>query len=228
MKISEIFYSIQGEGVLNGVPSAFVRTTGCNLRCVFCDSPQTSWDPQGQSLTLAEIVLQTNAFNTKYIVITGGEPFLQNELAQLCQAYRENNCHITIETAGTVFAHLNCDLLSISPKLSNSVPIERENGKYKLKHDELRLQPDVTRKLMEMADYQLKFVINSPTDILEVHQFLKLLGKVEKSKVLLMPEGIIREELDIKSKWLVELCKQEGFRYCPRLHIDLYGNKLGT
>lgn len=228
MKISEIFYSIQGEGILNGVPSAFVRTTGCNLRCVFCDSPQTSWAPQGQNLTLAEIVLQTNAFNTKYIVITGGEPFIQNDLAQLCQIYREKGCHITLETAGTVFAKVDCDLLSISPKLSNSVPHLRENGKYRERHDELRLQPEVTRKLMEMADYQLKFVIDSPEDILEVHQFLNLLGKVEKSKVLLMPEGIIREELDLKSKWLVELCKKEGFRYCPRLHIELYGNTLGT
>ena len=228
MKISEIFYSIQGEGILNGVPSAFVRTTGCNLRCVFCDSPQTSWNPEGETLSLDAIISKTNLFNTKHVVITGGEPFLHHDLNDLCIKYNELGYHITLETAGTIFQKVQCNLLSISPKLSNSTPHERENGKYKLRHDELRLQPDVVRKLMDISDYQLKFVIDSPEDTTEVREFLKSLGKIEKSKVLLMPQGITREDLDKKSKWLVELCKEEGFRYCPRLHIDLYGNKLGT
>jgi len=228
MKISEIFYSIQGEGVLNGVPSAFVRTTGCNLRCVFCDSPQTSWNPEGETLSLDAIISQTNLFNTKHVVITGGEPFLHHDLNDLCIKYNELGYHITLETAGTIFQKVQCNLLSISPKLSNSTPHHMENGKYKLRHDELRLQPDVVRKLMDISDYQLKFVIDSPSDTNEVREFLKSLGKIEKSKVLLMPQGITREDLDKKSKWLVELCKEEGFRYCHRLHIDLYGNTLGT
>ena len=228
MKISEIFYSIQGEGILNGVPSAFVRTTGCNLRCVFCDSPQTSWNPEGETLSLDAIISKTNLFNTKHVVITGGEPFLHHDLNDLCIKYNELGYHITLETAGTIFQKVQCNLLSISPKLSNSTPHHMENGKYKLRHDELRLQPDVVRKLMDISDYQLKFVIDSPSDTNEVREFLKSLGKIEKSKVLLMPQGITREDLDKKSKWLVELCKEEGFRYCPRLHIDLYGNKLGT
>jgi len=228
MKISEIFYSIQGEGILNGVPSAFVRTTGCNLRCVFCDSPQTSWNPEGETISLDDIVAKTNLFNTKHVVITGGEPFLHHDLNDLCIKYKELGFHITLETAGTLFLKVECNLLSISPKLSNSTPHHRENGKYKLRHDEIRLQPDVVRKLIDIADYQLKFVIDSPEDTIEVRDFLKSLGKIEKSKVLLMPQGITREDLDKKSKWLVELCKEEGFRYCPRLHIDLYGNTLGT
>jgi 7-carboxy-7-deazaguanine synthase len=228
MKISEIFYSIQGEGILNGVPSAFVRTTGCNLRCVFCDSPQTSWNPEGETLSLDDIVAKTNLFNTNHVVITGGEPFLHHDLNDLCKKYKELGYHITLETAGTIFQKVQCNLLSISPKLSNSTPHHMENGKYKLRHDELRLQPDVVKKLMEISDYQLKFVIDSPEDTTEVREFLKSLGKIEKSKVLLMPQGITREDLDKKSNWLVELCKEEGFRYCPRLHIDLYGNTLGT
>jgi 7-carboxy-7-deazaguanine synthase len=228
MKISEIFYSIQGEGIFNGVPSAFVRTTGCNLRCVFCDSPQTSWVPEGINFSIEDIVAKTNPFETNHVVITGGEPFLQPELVELCSKYKELGYHVTVETAGTLFQNVQCDLLSISPKLSNSTPQLRENGKYKLRHDEIRLQPDIVRKLMDMAEYQLKFVIDSPADTKEVHDFLKSLGKFEKSKVLLMPQGITREDLEKKSHWLVDLCKVEGFRFCPRLHIDLYGNTPGT
>ena len=228
MKISEIFYSIQGEGILNGVPSAFVRTTGCNLRCVFCDSPQTSWVPEGINFSIEDIVAKTNPFETNHVVITGGEPFLQPELVELCSKYKELGYHVTVETAGTLFQNVQCDLLSISPKLSNSTPQLRENGKYKLRHDEIRLQPDIVRKLMDMAEYQLKFVIDSPADTKEVHDFLKSLGKFEKSKVLLMPQGITREDLEKKSHWLVDLCKVKGFRFCPRLHIDLYGNTPGT
>ncbi|HXU50202.1 MAG TPA: 7-carboxy-7-deazaguanine synthase QueE, partial [Candidatus Binatia bacterium] len=125
MKISEIFYSVQGEGMLTGVPSVFVRTSGCNLRCTWCDTPYTSWQPEGEERTIDSIVREVNGYNAAHVVITGGEPMIAPAIAELTQALTQ---HITIETAGTVFVDVRCDLMSISPKLANSTPIERDGG----------------------------------------------------------------------------------------------------
>lgn len=229
MKIAEIFYSIQGEGILTGVPSAFVRTTGCNLRCVFCDSAYTSWDPQGESRTLEAILNHLDGYPTRHVVLTGGEPMLQPEIVPLSQELRRRGYHITIETAGTLYRPVECDLASLSPKLSNSIPWEREGGRFALRHDSLRLQPDVLRTFLEKsASYQLKFVIDRAEDLEEVQELLKMLPPVDASRVLLMPQGITTQGVNEKAVWIVELCKQYGYRYCPRLHIDLFGNKRGT
>src|SRR5437588_2737253 len=99
MKVSEIFFSIQGEGRLTGVPSAFVRTTGFNLRCSFCDSEYTSWQPVGETMTVAEVLARLAAFPTRHVVVTGGEPMIVPEVEPLCAALRERGCHITVETA---------------------------------------------------------------------------------------------------------------------------------
>ena len=76
MRIAEIFYSVQGEGNLLGTPSVFIRTSGCNLRCVWCDTPYTSWKPEGRDWALREILAETKHYDTRYAVITGGEPLL--------------------------------------------------------------------------------------------------------------------------------------------------------
>src|ERR1700674_3462346 len=101
MKISEIFYSIQGEGILAGVPSVFIRTSGCNLRCVWCDTPYTSWAPEGTDMSVANILSHVVATHG---VVTGGEPMIAPDIVALTEALRAANKHITIETAGTVFA----------------------------------------------------------------------------------------------------------------------------
>jgi 7-carboxy-7-deazaguanine synthase len=228
MKIAEVFYSIQGEGRLTGVPSAFVRTSGCNLRCAWCDSPYTSWEPQGERLSVAEVLDRLSVYPTKHVVVTGGEPMLLPEIADLCSGLRGRGYHITIETAATVFRPVECDLASLSPKLSNSTPWQREGGRWAARHDRLRLRPDVIRAFMERGDYQLKFVIDRLPDVDEVFALLAELPGADRDRVLLMPQGVTRAELTERGPWLADVCKEHGFRYCPRLHIELYGNRRGT
>src|SRR5450432_705830 len=118
MKIAEIFYSVQGEGGLVGVPSVFVRASGCNLRCVWCDTPYASWNPEGDDVSVDEIVRRVGEFKTKHVVITGGEPMIMPDIVELCAELKSRGHHITIETAATVFKHLKLDLASLSPKLA--------------------------------------------------------------------------------------------------------------
>jgi 7-carboxy-7-deazaguanine synthase len=228
MRVAEIFCSIQGEGLLAGVPSVFVRTSGCNLRCWFCDSDYTSWHPEGESLSVAEILDVVAELPARHAVITGGEPMVAPGIEELTVGLRERGYHITIETAATVFRQVECDLASLSPKLASSTPIGRDGGRHAERHERLRLQPDVIRAFMERYPYQLKFVIDRPSDIDEVLTLLAALPPADPARVLLMPQGVTAEEVRARGLWLVEECKRLGFRYCPRLHIDLYGNRRGT
>ena len=227
IKISEIFYSIQGEGMLAGVPSVFVRTSGCNLRCAWCDTPYTSWKPEGEDLLLGAILADVRKKWAKHVVVTGGEPMIQPEIVLLTQRLKDFGLHITVETAGTVYQAVTCDLMSISPKLKNSTPTRREGGKWAAQHDRLRYQPEVLKQLMAEFEYQLKFVVSEPADLVEIEGILRDID-ADRGKVILMPEGISPEAIYEKSKWLVEICKQEKFRYGPRLHIDLFGNQRGV
>ncbi|MGL4555064.1 MAG: 7-carboxy-7-deazaguanine synthase QueE [Gemmataceae bacterium] len=228
MRVAEIFYSVQGEGLLVGVPSAFVRTTGCPLRCVWCDSPYTSWQPEGETLSVDEILARLAAYPTKYAVVTGGEPMAAAGIGDLCQRLRDGGYHITIETAAIAFAPVPCDLASLSPKLSNSTPLLRDGGRFALKHDEQRLRPDVIRAFMGHCDYQLKFVVDREPDVGEVLALLDRLPPVVPDRVLLMPQGVTADALRERGPWIAEVCKTHGFRFCPRLHIDLFGNTRGT
>lgn len=227
MRIAELFYSLQGEGMLIGTPSVFVRTSGCNLRCVWCDTPYTSWTPEGEELSVEEIAAYVRAHSTGYVVVTGGEPMIAPEIVALTGRLRELGQHITIETAGTVCAPVACDLMSISPKLANSTPWEREGGRWAATHNRLRLQRPVLRRLMTNYSYQLKFVIAAPGDLEEVRALVAELG-AEPSRVVLMAEGTEPELLRERGRWLAEICKQEGFRFTPRLHIELWGHQRGV
>ena len=227
MKIAEIFYSLQGEGILTGVPSVFVRTSGCNLRCTWCDTPYTSWHPEGEEWALEQIMETVTAYPAGHVVVTGGEPMIAPAIVPLTERLRETNLHITIETAGTVFAPVACDLMSISPKLRNSTPYEREGGRWAAQHDRLRRQPDVLRQLIGSYDYQLKFVIATPDDMNEVEEIRREIG-APATRVVLMPEGTRREIVQERGLWLAEICKQGGYRYSPRLHIDLWGDRRGV
>jgi len=224
MRIAEIFYSIQGEGSLVGVPSIFVRTSGCNLRCSWCDTPYTSWQPEGEELTIGEIVDRTGQYAAaQHVVLTGGEPMIARGIIELSNAFRERGMHITIETAGTVFAPVACDLMSISPKLSNSTP----EGEFHARHERLRIQPDVLLQLIARYDYQLKFVITDDRSIDEAIALIETL-RAPAAKVILMPEGTSTAVLDDRSPCIAEVCKRHGFRFSPRLHVQLYGNRRGA
>ncbi len=223
MKIAELFYSIQGEGSLVGVPSVFIRTSGCNLRCAWCDTPYTSWQPEGADLTLGQIVDEVKAHPARHVVVTGGEPMIAPEIVPLTERLRELGWHITIETAGTVVQPVACDLMSISPKLANSTP----TGGWASQHDRLRIQLEVLLELMGRYPYQLKFVIETPGDLDEVRALIGTLG-ADRSRVILMPEGTDRNRLRERAVWLAEICKREGFRFSPRLHVDLWGNRRGV
>ena len=223
MKIAELFYSVQGEGSLVGVPSFFIRTSGCNLRCAWCDTPYTSWNPEGAELSLDQIMDEVKAHPARHVVVTGGEPMIAPEIIPLCERLRAAGLHITVETAGTVFKPVACDLMSISPKLSNSTPA----GNWATQHDRLRINPEALGQLMARYEYQLKFVMASPADIEEVRQLLGIL-RPDPARIILMPEGVDREVLRERGVWLAEICKAEGFRFSPRLHVDLYGNRRGV
>lgn len=224
MKIAEIFYSIQGEGMLAGVPSVFVRTSGCNLRCSWCDTPYTSWNPEGEERSIESIAEEVGGYGASHAVITGGEPMLASKIAELTRALPQ---HITIETAGTVDVDVRCDLMSISPKLANSTPREREHGRWAAQHERLRYQPEILKRLISRYPYQLKFVISDPADMTEVRAIVREVGAAN-DRVLLMPEGIDPATLAERGRLLVDLAKSAGFRFSPRLHIVLWGNRRGV
>jgi 7-carboxy-7-deazaguanine synthase len=245
MLISEIYLSRQGEGRLTGTPSVFVRTSGCNLRCDFCDTPFTSWNPEGTSREVPEIVAavidsangrlpdrngEADSFDppAKHVVLTGGEPMLPKDVEEFCQQLSKAGFHITIETAGTIERTLACDLISISPKLSNSTPSEERAGQWSAKHEATRHRPDVVASTISKYFYQLKFVVASSGDVEEIEKYLTEVGNVDRSRVLLMPEGIDSETLNQRAVWLEPLCAERGFQYCPRKHIQWYGNKRAT
>ncbi len=221
-----MFRSIQGEGMLAGVPSVFVRTSGCNLRCTWCDTPYTSWSPEGDERSVEEIAVYVRENATGHVVVTGGEPMIAPEIGGLTERLAALGQHITIETAGTVIAPVRCDLMSISPKLANSTPHEREGGRWAAMHDRLRIGHDTLRDLMRYS-YQLKFVVMSPDDMPEI---LALVDSLEaaRDRVVLMPEGTDAETLGERGRWIAGICVREGFRFSSRLHIELWGNRRGV
>lgn len=224
VKIAEVFDSIQGEGQFAGTPSSFIRLSGCNLRCWFCDTPYTSWEPEGFQQTWQELVDRVAEYSSSHIVVTGGEPLLQPDIVPLTAGLKTLNRPITIETAGTVFRPVQADLMSISPKLANSTPSAQP---WKDRHDMLRDQPHIVRQLMDGYRYQLKFVIDKPSDVDAVQQYIDGLQPLDPHNVWLMPQARQSEELAEKSGWVQQLAQHRGFRFSPRLHVEQFGNARG-
>ncbi|MBV9268141.1 MAG: 7-carboxy-7-deazaguanine synthase QueE, partial [Acidobacteriaceae bacterium] len=198
-----------------------------NLRCTWCDTPYRSWNPEGAEQGIDDIVTSVLAFSSRHVVVTGGEPMIAPGIVELTQELRRAGLHITIETAGTVWAPVQCDLMSISPKLSNSTPVDRENGRWAAQHERLRYQPDVLNRLIEAYPYQLKFVVASETDIPEIQHIAAALN-APASNIVLMPEGTARDVLRDRGLWIAEVCKRRGYRFSPRLHVELWGDKRGV
>lgn len=231
MLISEIFYSIQGEGSLAGVPSVFIRTSGCNLRCTWCDSPYASWKPEGVDMTTAQILAEVERHPAAFVVITGGEPMIAKGIHELAAALRKKDKHITLETAGTVPpGGITCDLASISPKLANSTPSAALAGDaWRGKHERTRLQTDLLREWCEYCDCQWKFVISSDADARDAESVIAQIGiPIPPHKIMLMPEGTDAEIMRDRTPLLIDWCKRKGWRLSPRLHIEWFGNKRGT
>ena len=225
MKVNEIFYSLQGEGFLSGVPSVFIRLAGCPLRCKWCDT-KYGWDKEGgMHYNLGKIVETVQQNQTKFVVITGGEPMINSDLAELVEELRKVGKHITIETAGIAFIpDMPCDLMSISPKLSNSTP---QDAKLAAIHEKARLDIAVLSELIDKYAYQLKFVVDSENDLLEIRQIIQKIGNVDLEKVMLMPQAQRRDELLAKSQMVADLCKRTGFAFSQRLQILLWDNQKG-
>ncbi len=223
--INERFVSVQGEGLLTGVPSAFIRTSGCNLRCSWCDTPHTSWSPTGAHQTVEELVDWVAESNVNHVVLTGGEPLLQPPMGALCAALRARGLHLTIETAGTVYRDVGADLYSISPKLGNSTPDDPVWGP---RHEARRLPLDVLSCFVADHSVQLKFVVSTPAQLAELEGLLAQLPPLAPDRVLLMPEGRDVAALDARAPWVLAACMERGWRFCDRLHIRLFGDTPGT
>lgn len=209
MLISEIFYSLQGEGLLIGMPSVFVRTSGCNLRCGWCDTPYASWKVEGKELSLSEILERIASYKCHHVVLTGGEPMIARGIIDLARELRARGHHITIETAGTILPQdIPCDLASLSPKLKNSTPEKALAGSWMELHEKRRYQPQVINAWMELARCQLKFVVTSPEDLEEIELILKEIDPVPREYLFLMPEGTDLVSLRKRSKWLATICRE--------------------
>ncbi|MGA2061322.1 MAG: 7-carboxy-7-deazaguanine synthase QueE [Thermoguttaceae bacterium] len=304
MRIAEIFRSLQGEGRLTGADSLFVRLSGCNLRCWFCDTPYASWSPEGEDLSVDEIldrinVIQKNVILSEaknlpvhqpsavsidsvqgsgfrvqhsplttahyplptahcphpsslishpsslishpssfppasnHVVLTGGEPMLFAELIPLSTALRNAGWHITIETSGTLYLPVACDLMSISPKLSNSTPSSfilhpsSLDSRWTWRHEANRHRPEVINRLISEYDYQIKFVIDTPADCQEAEEYLSSMPQIDRSRVMLMPQGTDPEELAAKTQWLEPYCAEHNLLFCPRRHVEWFGPGRG-
>ena len=225
MLIAETFTSLQGEGELVGMPSFFIRTSGCNLRCSWCDTPYTSWAPEGTRRSVTSLVAEASESGVRHVVVTGGEPLLQREIGVLTRSLASKGLHITVETAGTVAPDFVCDLLSVSPKTSNSDP----EGRWLERHRRLRADFGPLRALINrFPEIQLKFVVRGPGDLPDIVRLLQQLPTVENARVLLMPEGRTASEVVRTAATVAALCLEHGFRYTPRLHLDLFGGRRGA
>lgn len=228
MKIAEIYKSVQGEGLLTGTPSVFVRASGCNLRCWFCDTPYASWNPEGNDYAVDQIIAEIEEWDCRHVVLTGGEPMLFAELIPLCEKLREQGRHTTIETAGTLFLPVECDLMSISPKFSSSGPDPAQHPHWSRRHERERFRPEVMRQLLSGFEYQLKFVIDTPSDISELQAFLAEFPEIDSQRVLLMPQGTTQDALAQRTDWLEPMCQEHGWTFCPRRQIEWFGPVRGT
>lgn len=231
MLVNEIFYSVQGEGILSGVPTVFIRLSGCNLRCSWCDTRYSSWSPEHTDMSIDEVIKEVLRFPIKFIAITGGEPMIAKEIKELVDSLVHYGKHITLETNGTISPKgINISLASLSPKLSNSEPEqEKYPVEYEMQKEKHRWNIDSLREWIKNYEYQLKFVVQSHKDLDEIHRLIDEIGlKIEPERVLLMPEGNDLKTLHSRDEMIVELCKKYGYRYCRRLHIDIFGNKRGV
>jgi 7-carboxy-7-deazaguanine synthase len=241
--INEIYTCLQGEGKLIGVPHILIRVTGCKLRCQFansfCDTPYSSWSPEKGKFSYGDIHnFYEKHSHIKHTMITGGGPTSHPEmLRELCKIGKQYGHYITIETEGSEYVSTQADMISLSPKLSNSTPrpgtVMPFSGKvvtekHKQRHEKWRCNYDAMKMLLDVhPDYQMKPVISSEKDLQEVKELQKILS-VPNNKVWLMPEGLEPKQLNKRRRWLMDLCTEQGYNFTDRLHIIAYGDIRGV
>ena len=221
LKLSEIFYSLQGEGIDVGKPAVFIRTALCNLSCVWCDTKYTwdwnnyDYDREVSEMSVAEIQEQISGFDTKHCIITGGEPLIQQtKLIPLLSSLKGNGYFVEIETNGTILPsnmiERFVDRWNVSPKLRNSSNLKQN-----------REVQTCLEYFAKNSKAYIKFVISSRSDITEV---MTLIGKylLKRQRIILMPEGNSAAEIIEKSKWLAEICLKNGYRLSIRLHTLIW------
>jgi 7-carboxy-7-deazaguanine synthase len=237
LPINELFYSLQGEGRLVGTPSVFIRTSGCNLRCWFCDSYHTSWEPTHAWLSVEDVIEEVQSHPATHVVLTGGEPLIHEASVDLLNRLSDLDYHTTVETNGTIHRECEIDLVSISPKLSSSTPTPERaptgDGEWADRHESQRLDIDALSALVEDYEFQLKFVVTGPDDLPEISSLVERIRgatstRVRDTDVLLMPEGATRAALDETRETVAALALEYGYRYTPRSHVDLWNDAPGT
>ncbi|MFQ5910918.1 MAG: 7-carboxy-7-deazaguanine synthase QueE [Thermoplasmata archaeon] len=226
LPISEIFHSLQGEGPNAGDPATFLRLAFCNLKCTWCDSKYT-WDwerfnPESevQRLSLTEVEREIEGWGCSHIVVTGGEPLLQQTaLVPLLSRLDDSGYFIEVETNGTIVPSSplldTVDQWNVSPKLSNS-------GNAGTSRD----KPDAIRIFRRSERAYFKFVMARPYDIEEVKAFREEYG-VERERIVLMPEARTPRDLGERGVWVAELCRKYGFLFTTRLQIQLWEGRRG-
>jgi len=249
MQISEIYRCLQMEGLLLGTPSILLRASLCNLKCHFrngglCDSSFT-WDPKnGKEMDVQQVydevvkLAMQEKEKINFIIYSGGEPTIQKEFPELCQAFLLSGFHLTVETNGTKYVEIPTKvgpknqqrdltantLFSISPKLNSSVPVGTE---FEKSHDKARINLVVLEALLKRYPSYLKFVITGDDDIKEVLN-LKDKLKVPNHRIFLMPEGTNRDIILERSKSIIDMCLKYNFRFSPREHVNIFGNMRGV
>jgi 7-carboxy-7-deazaguanine synthase len=227
LPVSEVFLSVQGEGVNVGTPSVFLRTYFCNLTCTWCDTKYT-WLNQDRSkagvdyqpMSVEGVICRVEDFRCKNLVLTGGEPLLhQKLLLPILSRLKGDGMHIEVETNGTILPSKKTfdvvDFFNVSPKTSNSLVDKR-----------LRTRRSVLEAFVESGKAWFKFVVRNQEDLSEVESLISDFS-IPGERVILMPEGTDSAVLIERSRWLIEVCKERGFRFTPRLHILLFGNRRG-
>lgn len=239
LPISEIFHSVQGEGSRSGRPSVFVRVSGCNLRCWWCDTPYTSWKPEMKPYALDEVRAAVRAFGPcGDVVLTGGEPMLYREqAAALVSSLRADGYFTTVETNGTIHdAAVEPDLWSVSPKLASSLPaIGRgqsgsETADLVARDLHVRnLDNSLLHRFVAQrpAGCQFKFVVTEKDDLVEV-EALVANQRIPAQSVWLMPEARTHDEVLAKADWLAGECKFRNYNLALRLHTMMWGQKRGV
>jgi len=222
INISEIFYSLQGEGSLAGVASSFVRLAGCNLRCRWCDSGYARQEKNARPMTVEQVVEQVSQYNSRHVVVTGGEPLIADELPGLLEELARPGKHITVETNATLFREITCDLISISPKPASSAGADEDPltaGR--------RLNIDAIRRFISSFDYQLKFVVEGPQDLPEIKDIIGQLPGIDRKKIFLMPQADTKSRYRALAPKIARICLENDFRFSPRLQVELWGGRRG-